>query len=120
MFQKPSDGVSFANPDLEKAYLDLSPDSPLRKSINGLINDLKENAFCWEKIRNELIPNEYIKKYLIDNLWWYPLANGWRAVYSIISDKVEILAVIIEYFNNKNYERRFGYWWFQKKNKREQ
>jgi len=110
VLRKPSDKVVFADDDTEKAFNKLSENSPLKKSLRRAISNLKENAFCGERIRKELIPREYTKKYGIDNLWWYPLLKGWRLVYSVTSvNKVEILAIIIEYFDHKNYERRFGY-----------
>lgn len=110
-FIKPADGVVFAEIDLENAFNSLTENSPLKKSIDRVINNLKENIFSGEKIRNELIPKEYVKKYKINNLWWYPLSKGWRLVYSIVNpNDIEILAVIIEYFSHKDYERRFGYY----------
>ncbi len=45
----------------------------------------------------------------IDNLFWHNLPKGWRLVYSIAGNNVEVLAIIIEYFDHKNYERRFKY-----------
>lgn len=109
-FFKPSTGVSFAEFDLEKAFLDLAENSPLRKSIKRAIEKLKQNVFAGESIPKDRIPKEYIQKYKITNLWWYPLADSWRLVYSVVTpNNVEILAVIIEYFDHKNYERRFGY-----------
>jgi Txe/YoeB family toxin of Txe-Axe toxin-antitoxin module len=109
-FVKPADGVTFAEDELEQAFNSLADNSPLKKSINKAIHDLKENIFCGEPIRKELIPKEYIKKYKINNLWLYPLSKGWRLVYSIVNpDDIEILAVIIECFNHPSYERRFGY-----------
>ena len=75
-----------------------------------LAEKLKLNVFAGESIQNDRIPKEYVQKYKIDNLWWYPLPNGWRLVYSIVTpSNIEILAVIIEYYNHKDYERRFGY-----------
>ena len=63
-----------------------------------------------EHIRKELIPKEYKKKYCIDNAWWFPLSKGWRLIYSVVTpSNVEILAVILEYFDHKNYAKRFGY-----------
>jgi len=57
-----------------------------------------------------LIPKEYVGEYKINNLWWYHLADAWRLVYSIITpSNVKILAVIIDYYNHKEYERKFGY-----------
>ena len=109
-FRKPADGVAFAEDALERAFNSLAENSPLKKSINKSITDLKENIFCGEPIKKELIPKEYIKKYLINNLWWCPLSKGWRLVYSVVNpNDIEILAVIIEYFDHKNYARRFGY-----------
>lgn len=106
---KPANGVIFADDRLEEAFNSLSKDDWLKKSIKKAIERLKKNVFCGEKIRNKLIPKEYINKYRINNLYWYQLPNAWRLVYSIEADNVEILAVIIEYFNHKNYERRFNY-----------
>lgn len=107
---KPAGKVVFSNDSLEKAFNSLSENDWLKKAILRAINDLKENAFCGEIIKKELIPEEYITKYQINNLYWYPLPNGWRLVYSLMNnEEVGILAVIIEYFDHKDYERRFGY-----------
>jgi len=107
---KPANGVIFAEESLEEAFRDLAENSPLRKSIQKAVDDLRENVFAGEHIPKELIPKRYIQNYKIDNLWWYPLTKGWRLVYSVVTpSNVEILAVIIEYFNHKEYERRFGY-----------
>jgi len=73
------------------------------------IERLKENVFCGERIKKERIPKVYIKKYGISNLFWYQLPGAWRLVYSVEANNEEILAVIIEYFDHKDYERRFGY-----------
>jgi len=109
-FVKPADGVTFAENELEKAFLSLAENSPLKNSIKKAIYDLKENVFCGEQIKKARIPKEYIKKYRINNLWWYPLSNAWRLVYSVVTPtNIEILAVIIDYYNHKDYEKKFGY-----------
>ena len=107
--RKPSDKVIFADEKIENAFNSLSEDDWLKKAIKKIIGQLKENIFLGKRIRKELIPKEYIKEYGIDNLLWYPLPNGWRLVYSIIANNIEIIAVIMEYFDHKNYERRFKY-----------
>ncbi len=110
MFSKPADGVIFADDKIEDNFNSLENDNWLKRSVQRAIDDFKENAFCGERIRRERIPKEYTKKYEIDNLWWYPLPDGWRLLYSIMTpSNVELLAVIIEYMDHKNYERRFGY-----------
>lgn len=63
-----------------------------------------------EKNFNNLSENDELKKYRITNLWKYDLPDGWRLLYSITTpSKVEILSIIIEWFNHKNYGRRFRY-----------
>ena len=106
---KRGDGVVFADEKMEDAFEFLSDNDWLKKAILRAIDNLKENVFCGEKIKKELIPREYVQKYDIDNLYWYQLPNAWRLVYSVAANGVEILAIIIEYFDHKKYERRFNY-----------
>jgi Txe/YoeB family toxin of Txe-Axe toxin-antitoxin module len=110
MFIKPAGKVVFADDLLEKAFVSLAENSPLKKSIQKVIDKLKENAFCGENIPKRLIPKDYIQKYQIDNLWWYPLANAWRLVYSLSEEEnIKVLAIIIDYYSHKEYERKFKY-----------
>jgi len=82
----------------------------LKKALRKSIRDLKTNVFSGERISKKLIPKEYKQKYNIDNLWWFQLPNAWRLIYSVITpSNVEILALIVEYFDHKNYAKRFGY-----------
>jgi len=61
-------------------------------------------------MKNNLIPKEYIQKYGIGNLWWHPLANAWRLVYSLSGEEnIKVLAIIIGYYSHKDYERKFKY-----------
>ncbi|MFH1290319.1 MAG: hypothetical protein ABIH92_02825, partial [Nanoarchaeota archaeon] len=95
---------------MEKAFNSLDEGDWLKKAIRKAINELKSNIFCGERIPRKQIPKEYVQKYGVDNLWWYSLPDAWRLVYSVVTpSNVEILAVILEYFDHKNYERRFGY-----------
>ena len=71
--------------------------------------DIKNNAFCGIPLHKKLIPDKY-EKLGIDNLWKYDLPNGWRLVYTITSpNNIELIAIIIEWFDHKNYEKRFKY-----------
>ncbi len=102
--------VVFADDKIEKSFLELDEMSEIKKFIKRAINDIKANAFCGIQIPKRLIPKEYIKKYRIRNLWKYDLPDGWRLLYSITTPtKVEILSIIIEWFNHKEYERKFKY-----------
>ena len=84
-------------------------DKQLYTSIDRAIIDLKNNPACGIKVPKNLWPKEYIKKYDITNLWKYDLPEGWRLVYTIQTNEIMILNVILEWFDHKEYERRFHY-----------
>jgi hypothetical protein len=77
--------------------------------IDRAKDDLKKNPMCGFKIPKHLWPKEYIKKFEITNLWKYDLPNGWRLIYTIQTNEVMILNVILEWFDHKEYERKFKY-----------
>ena len=70
---------------------------------------MKNNPACGIKIPKRLWPKIYLQKYSITNLWKYGLPNGWRLIYTIKEDEIMILNVILEWFDHKEYERRFKY-----------
>jgi Txe/YoeB family toxin of Txe-Axe toxin-antitoxin module len=105
--------VSFADVSLKKAFESLKDgkheDKQLANFILRAIKDLKENPLCGIKIPSKLWPKEYIKKYEITNLRKYDLPDGWRLIYTIEGNELEIISILIEWFNHKEYEKRFGY-----------
>jgi Txe/YoeB family toxin of Txe-Axe toxin-antitoxin module len=107
--KKPSK-VIFASYELEKSFYSLDEDDFLRKSITKGIRDLKANAFSGIQIPKRLFPKEYVKKYKINNLWKYNLPKGWRLLYTLTADnEIELVSVILEWLDHKQYERRFNY-----------
>ncbi|MBS3160199.1 hypothetical protein J4213_00705 [Candidatus Woesearchaeota archaeon] len=106
---KPSK-VKFISDELEKNFNSLKDDDFIKKAIIRAIQDLKENAFCGIQIPKKLFPKEYVQKYGIKNLWKYDLPKGWRLLYTVTAEnEVELISAILEWFNHKDYERRFGY-----------
>ncbi len=106
---KPS-RVVFISDELEKDFNSLKEDDPIKKAMIRAIQDLKENAFCGIQIPKRLFPKEYIQKYGINNLWKYDLPRGWRLLYTIApNNEVELISAILEWFDHKDYERRFRY-----------
>ena len=105
--------VAFISQKIKKEFEDLEKgkfeDKKLFEFISRAINDLKNNPSCGTKIPRNLWPVDYIKNYQITNLWKYDLPNGWRLVYTIATDEVQIMNFILEWFNHKNYEKRFKY-----------
>jgi len=84
-------------------------DKQLHDFILRAIDDLKINSMCGIKVPKKLWPREYVQKYEITNLWKYDLPNGWRLVYTIETDEVKIMNIILEWFDHKNYEKKFKY-----------
>ena len=95
--------------EFEKLKFSKLGDNKLYNFIKRAINDLKINPACGIKIPKKIWPKVYMKKYKITNLWKYDLPNGWRLIYTIETDEIKIMSIILEWFNHKDYERRFKY-----------
>ena len=106
---KPSK-VVFIDDKLEESFNSLRDDDPIKKAIIRAIHDLRRNAFSGIQVPKRLIPKIYVLKYGINNLWKYDLPMGWRLLYTVTPDnEVDLISAILEWFNHKGYERRFGY-----------
>ena len=84
-------------------------DKQLFRFIERAIEDLKLNPACGIKIPKKLWSRTYADKYNLTNLWKYNLPNAWRLIYTIKEDDIKILNVILEWFDHKDYEKRFKY-----------
>ncbi len=81
----------------------------LYKSINKILDILKINPTSGIKIPQKLWPKEYMQAYEITNLWKHNLPNAWRLIYTIEMNEIKIVSIILEWFDHKEYEKRFGY-----------
>jgi len=110
--QKPSE-VQFADEQVREAFEELKDSTTEDRQLYGWVSralaDIQKNAFCGIQIPKNLIPDEYIRKYGVRNLWKYNLPNAWRLLYSIEGHDVKIISIILEWLDHKNYERLFGY-----------
>jgi Txe/YoeB family toxin of Txe-Axe toxin-antitoxin module len=102
--------VVFADEDTQRAYFKTRMDNPtLYKFLERATDDLKSNPFCGIQIPKRQIPRTYVHKYGIDNLWKYNLPDAWRLVYSVAGSEIEIIAILLEWFPHKEYEKKFDY-----------
>ncbi len=102
--------VKFADEKLKRAFEDIEKSDPrLHKEIEKAFRDICQNAFCGRNVKKELIPKEFIKKFEINNLWIYNLRADWRLLYSVAHDEIEVLALVLDWMNHKDYERLFGF-----------
>ena len=100
--------VIFENKKLEKSYEQYSDNDPLKKKIDKIITEIKNNPAYGQQIPNKNVPKEYIKKGF-NNAFWVRINDSWRLIYTLTGDKVEILAIILDVFDHKKYERKFKY-----------
>jgi len=105
--------VTFRDKKLELSFEALKSgkfqDKKLYDFIDRAINDIKKDPTCATKIPKKLWPKIYVQKHGVTNLWKYDLPSGWRLIYTIKTDDVMILSVILEWFDHKEYERKFNY-----------
>ena len=113
MYDEQRNICSFINPKIKQEWEALKEgkfeNKQLYKFIDRAIDDLKANPACGIKIPKNLWPREYVQKYGITNLWKYDLPNAWRLIYTIETDEVRIANIILEWFDHKEYEKRFKY-----------
>jgi len=84
-------------------------DKELYRHIENALRNIQEDPVCGIKIPIRLIPKEWKSKYNINNLYKYNLPNAWRLLYSLIGDRVEVIAIILGGYDHKSYGRLFRY-----------
>ncbi len=101
--------IDWENLSLRKSYEALSPDDQLKKKIDYVLDQIKKNPKYGQLIPTKQVPREYKKKGFY-YAFWVKLTNSWRLIYTVTAyGKIEILAIILDYMNHKDYERKFKY-----------
>ena len=105
--------VGFADEAVREAYDKLAEgraeEKEIHKQIDEAIDDLKENPQIGIRVPKSVWPKIYIQKYGITNLRKINLRSGWRLLYTIRGNEIEIMSVLLEWMTHKEYERRFKY-----------
>ncbi|MBN2101986.1 MAG: hypothetical protein JW716_03895 [Candidatus Aenigmarchaeota archaeon] len=81
----------------------------LLNSIKQKIELLRDNPQYGIHIPKDRTPKEYIKNYDVNNLWKINLSGAWRMIYTIRGNEVEIISLILDIMNHRDYEKKFGY-----------
>ena len=79
------------------------------RSIERVKGWLKDNPFAGEQVQKNLIPQEYIDKYSVTNLWRIDLSDYWRLIYTIQSNEIEIIDFVLNIVDHKKYDKIFEY-----------
>lgn len=86
-----------------------SENQTLLRGTQRAIKLLKSNVHYGIHIPRKQIPKKYIELYDVNNLWKIDLPNDWRLIYTIRSDEVEIINLILDVYDHKKYNKVFGY-----------
>ena len=93
----------------EKLSFGTYEEKELFASLRKAFEDITKNPFSCIQIQQKKWPKDYVKKYGITNLWKCDLPRGWRLIYTITEDEIEIISIVLEWFSHKEYERKFNY-----------
>ena len=86
-----------------------SEEIKLWKGIQRSFDLIQDNPFYGRNAKKKQIPEYYLNKYDIKNLFVVDLPLFWRMIYTLESDRVEVIAFILDIFNHKDYNKRFGF-----------
>ena len=81
----------------------------LLNSIKQKIEFLKMNPEYGLHIQKDRIPKEYFVNFDVNNLWKVDLSGAWRMIYTIRGSQIEIIALILDLLNHRDYEKKFKY-----------
>lgn len=81
----------------------------LLKAIEREEGNLRIDMHRGIQIEKSKIPKEYITQYGVTNLWKIDLPNFWRMIYTIVGNEFEIISILLEFMDHKEYDKRFGY-----------
>lgn len=95
-------------PKARRFYDSLPSDDRLKKEIDQAKELLKSRADIGDKIEKKKIPKQYVK-FGINNLFRYKLREGYRLLYTILSDGKVKTCSVIDIVDHDAYEKLFGY-----------
>ncbi len=105
--------VAFADASVQRAFIELKEgrfeDRELAEWIQKSLEELRMDPFSGISIPRKLWPKYYVDKYGVDNLRKLDLPQGWRLIYFVRGNEVEIVSILLEWFDHADYNKRFGY-----------
>jgi len=94
--------------EIKKGLLN-SKNHQLLTKIDRTIELLKIEPDYGIAVPKNIIPKELIKEYGINNLRKVNLSHAWRLCYTLKTDSIEIVSIILNVMDHKKYNKLFGY-----------
>ena len=104
MTRRPSPAI-FLSEELSSLLQALGTDHKFSKWIRDMKLVLKEHMFSGELIKKNQIPQYYIDKHGVNNLYRYRHPEGYRSCYTIVNGCPYILDIM----SHSEYDKIFGY-----------
>ena len=102
--------VRFSDITLKNSFDALENTDPrLSKEIHKALGEICRDSSVGRNVKKKLIPKQLIKKYNLNNLWIYNLRKDWRLLYTIGANEIEVVAIVLDWMNHKDYERLFKF-----------
>ncbi|MBU4162490.1 hypothetical protein KJ859_02830 [Patescibacteria group bacterium] len=101
-----SNKIFFVDAKLKNIFNLLSDTDPLKKGIIKAIQDIKRDCQVGEVVKKDSVMlKNYKKKYGVKNLRVYDLPLAYRLMYTVTPVDVEIISVILDWKNHKDYDK---------------
>jgi hypothetical protein len=105
------------SPEAEEVYKKLNSEAETNKRSKMILNAInnkkeliKANIHYGNPIAKNLIPQEYIDKFGVKNLFRVELPAFWRMLYTLTNnEEIEIIAFVLDIINHQTYDKKFGY-----------
>ncbi|MCD4759488.1 hypothetical protein K8R33_01215 [archaeon] len=81
----------------------------LLSSVNNAIKNIKLDYKYGDLIPRKFISKATKTKYETDRIFRVELVGYWRLLYTIEGHEAKIIALILDYMDHANYNKRFGY-----------
>jgi hypothetical protein len=79
------------------------------KSLEIALTNIKNNPNYGNKISRKYLNKDIIKKYNTDKILRVELVGFWRLLYTLKGNEVEIIAIILDFMDHKEYSELFRY-----------
>lgn len=105
------------SPEAREVYLKLNSEAKNNKqsrmilrAINQKKELIKQNIHYGDPLAKNLIPQEYIDKFGVKNLFRVELPAFWRMLYTLTNhEEVEIVAFVLDIIDHPTYDDKLGY-----------
>ncbi len=87
----------------------LDKNGALYKKVQETIKNLENDRIVGIRIKISQVPAYYTWKHDVNAVFKVDLPGAWRLIYGVLAIHDEMKALLMELFDHKSYNKRFGY-----------